>query len=494
MSSREIHVVVVGGSWAGVTAVHDLMQLSHLTYPRLHITLVEQRTHYFHKTGIIRGLADRKYAEQMFIPYNRVFSHSGMSNPNHRFVCARLKHIYEHFIEVEGGGRLFYDYLIIATGTEYKSLPVTSSTTAEECYGQYQAMRAAIEAADRIVFVGGGAVGVGLCGEIAEMYPSKTITLVHARNKLLNQDISDAFASTTEQRLQKMGVRVVLGEVVAPPDFGADAIYSTGAPPGAYMSERRVMAPDAASIAPSMAPSMAQSSVNGGSPSVANGSIAVPQERSEPRGMYHHHAPSTAPSITSSLSSSDPLSHKYRYQWNVQSHEVVTKSGIKIECDLTVWTTGSRPQTRFMKTLSPSSDKRPLVDSASGSIIVRPTLQLADPRYPHIFAVGDVNSLSIAEKYATSAVNQAKKAVENIRTLIDDCYDFRIKMSTAMARETASKAMLVPYSGTKKGVVVALGKSQEVSNTWFAKINSWARGGKRGRKYLLDKAQKMLNY
>ncbi|KAJ1810152.1 hypothetical protein LPJ56_005914, partial [Coemansia sp. RSA 2599] len=188
----------------------------------------------------------------MFIPYNRVFSHSGMSNPNHRFVCARLKYVHENFIEVEGGGRLFFDYLVIATGTEYKSLPVTSSTTAEECFLQYQTMRSAIEMADRVLFVGGGAVGVGLCGEIAEMYPKKTITLVHAREKLLNQDISDAFATTTELRLQKMGVNVVLGESVVPPDFGADVIYSTGAPPGAYAaSDRKYTIGDNASIAPS---------------------------------------------------------------------------------------------------------------------------------------------------------------------------------------------------------------------------------------------------
>ncbi|KAI7834012.1 hypothetical protein BX661DRAFT_150439 [Kickxella alabastrina] len=406
MSSREIHVVVVGGSWAGVTAVRELIELSYLTYPGLHITLVEQRTHYFHKTGIIRGLADKKYAEQMFIPYNRLFSHGTSVAHNHRFVCARLKHVHEHFIEVEGGSRLFYDYLIIATGTEYKSLPVTSSVTAEECYAQYQAMRDAMEAADRILFVGGGAVGIGLCGEIAEMYPKKTITLAHARERLLNEDLSDNFASSTEARLQKMGVKLVLGETVVPSEFGTEL---------------------------------------------------------------------------------NP-------NWNVRPHEVVTKRGHKIECDLAIWTTGSRPQTAFMKTLSPSNDKFPLVDAVSGSISVRSTLQLADARFPYIFAVGDVNSLSISEKYATSAVNQAKQAVGNIRALIDDCYDFRIKMSAAMAANTAAKASLLPYMGTKKGVVVALGRNQEVSNTFFAKINSWARGGKRGRKYLLDKAQEMLNY
>ncbi|KAJ1900017.1 hypothetical protein LPJ66_001742 [Kickxella alabastrina] len=485
MSSREIHVVVVGGSWAGVTAVRELIELSYLTYPGLHITLVEQRTHYFHKTGIIRGLADKKYAEQMFIPYNRLFSHGTSVAHNHRFVCARLKHVHEHFIEVEGGGRLFYDYLIIATGTEYKSLPVTSSVTAEECYAQYQAMRDAMEAADRILFVGGGAVGIGLCGEIAEMYPKKTITLAHARERLLNEDLSETFASSTEARLQKMGVKLVLGETVVPSEFGSEL-------------NPNVVFPPSPSIAPSLAG--AKSIINSerkgrhfGTPSIAP-SVAYSTSQSVVPSVSHRYTASISPSETSSLNSSDPISHRYRYQWNVRPHEVVTKRGQKIECDLAIWTTGSRPQTAFMKTLSSSNDKFPLVDAVSGSINVRPTLQLADARFPYIFAVGDVNSLSISEKYATSAVNQAKQAVGNIRALIDDCYDFRIKMSAAMAANTAAKASLLPYMGTKKGVVVALGRNQEVSNTFFAKINSWARGGKRGRKYLLDKAQEMLNY
>ncbi|KAI9474921.1 hypothetical protein LPJ78_005349 [Coemansia sp. RSA 989] len=421
MAAREIHVVVVGGSWAGVTAVQELMSLSQVTYPRLMVTLIEQRTHYFHKTGMIRGLVDKRYAEQMFIPYNRLFNNGGYKSANHRFVCARLKHVHEHFIEVEGGGRVFYDYLVLATGTEYASLPVTQSSTAEECRMLYNTMREAIEMATNILFVGGGAVGIGLCGEIAEMYPEKSITLAHARDKLLNDDLSTGFANTTENRLRRMGVTLLLNETVVP---AAPSVYSS----------------------------------------------------------------------KSSLTSTKAYAHR---AIQVRPQELVTKSGRRVLCDLAIWTTGSRPNTDFLKTLRPSSEDAPLVDFETGRICVRPSLQLADNRYPYIFAVGDVNSLPLAEKYATSAVNQAKHAVTGIRALIDECYDFRFKMSPTMAAESALRAHIPPYSAPLKRqqtVVVALGKNQEVSTSLFARFNSWARGTKRGRRYMIDKAQKMLNY
>ncbi|KAJ1663943.1 hypothetical protein IW140_003796 [Coemansia sp. RSA 1813] len=425
MAHREIHVVVVGGSWAGITAVHELMELSHLTYPRLLITLVEQRTHYFHKTGMIRGLVDKRYADQMFIPYTRLFLDGGISNPNHRFVCARLKKVYEAHVEVEGGGRLYYDYLVLATGTEYSSLPVTQSSSAEECRLMYQTMRDAIEMADRILFIGAGAVGIGMCGEIAEMFPRKRLTIAHARSKLLNPDLSDGFAKEAERKLRQMGVELRIGEAVIPVE-----------------------------------------------PSVH--------------------------SNNSSSTSSNIIHYQHQQkQWVVRPQVFSTTLGEKIECDLAIWTTGSRPNTEYLATLPATDPSRPHVEPETGRISVRATLQLADPKFPNIFAVGDVNSLPPSERYATSAVCQAKHAVRCLKSLMDECYDFRVKMSVEMAFDSAMMAPMEPYTTTlkrQKTVIVPLGRKHKVTNTLFARFNSWVGGSKRDRKYLIDKAQKMLNY
>ncbi|PIA19765.1 FAD/NAD(P)-binding domain-containing protein [Coemansia reversa NRRL 1564] len=427
MSGREIHVVVVGGSWAGITAVRQLLTLSRETYPRLLITLIERRTHYFHKTGIIRGLVDSNYAKQMFIPYDRLFAQS-VSKFNHRIVCSRLTKVYQSFVEIENGARIFYDYLLLATGTEYTSLPVTQSTTARECRLMYQIMRDAIDAADHIVFIGGGAVGIGMCGEVAEMHPEKHITLVHARDSLLNDDLSTGFANATELRLQKMGVEVILNESVI---------------------------------------SSAESSCNSNSNGIRRRSSVSNMDVGR-SGM-----------------------------WEVFPQKLVTGSGRHIACNLAIWTTGSRPATDYLSTLPVSNAKTPLIDTNTGRINVRPSLQLTDANYPNIFAIGDVNSLPLSEKYATSAVDQAKHAVAGIRILIDECYDFRAKMSPSMAADSALRACMDSYSATMKrqqAVVVSLGKHQELSTSLFARFSSWIHGSKRGRRYLIDRAQRMLNY
>ncbi|KAJ2082031.1 hypothetical protein H4R24_001890 [Coemansia sp. RSA 988] len=425
MSAREIHVVVVGGSWAGITAVRQLLALGRESYPRLIITLIERRTHYFHKTGMIRGLVDNNYAKQMFIAYDRLFAQS-IGEFNHRIVCARLTQVCQNFVEIESGARIYYDYLLLATGTEYVSLPVTQSTTASECKLMYQVMRKAIDVAGHIVFIGGGAVGIGMCGEVAEMYPKKRITLVHARECLLNDDLSTGFANSTELRLRKMGVEVILNESVIPPD-------------------------------------------------------------QTPRNTNHNSRQSSLSDINVSTNG----------MWQVSPQELVTGSGHRITCDLAIWATGSRPVTDYLSTLPVSNTTKPLVDPDTGRINVRLSLQLADVNYPNIFAIGDVNSLPLSEKYATSAVDQAKHAVAGIRILIDECYDFRAKMSPAMAADSALRVFMEPYSATMKrqqAVIVSLGKNQELSTSLLARFSSWIHGSKRGRRYLIDRAQRMLNY
>ncbi|KAJ1952475.1 hypothetical protein GGI12_006235, partial [Dipsacomyces acuminosporus] len=195
MSDREINVIVVGGSWAGIRAIKSLLHINHTTCPNLNITLVEQRTQYFHKSGIVRGMVDDDYAENLFIPYKRLFSDSEILTSNHRLVCGRLSQVHNNFVELEGGRRLFFDYLILATGAQYQSLPVAQASSIEESRMLFSSMRDAIQRANRILFVGGGAVGVGMCGEVAEKFPNKTIMIAHARRHLLNEDLSGNFST-----------------------------------------------------------------------------------------------------------------------------------------------------------------------------------------------------------------------------------------------------------------------------------------------------------
>ncbi|KAJ1931058.1 hypothetical protein EC988_009916, partial [Linderina pennispora] len=117
-----------------------------------------------------------------------------------------------------------------------------------------------------------------------------------------------------------------------------------------------------------------------------------------------------------------------------------TKSGKTIECDLVIWTTGRRPETCYMSTLVPSNWERPLVDAVRSRIHVRPTLQLDDDLYPHIFAIGDCNTLPDSEKYVAKACAQAKLAAINIRLMMDEGFDSRVRLSVQAGHEALTHA------------------------------------------------------
>ncbi|ROV93673.1 hypothetical protein VPNG_08846 [Cytospora leucostoma] len=96
--------------------------------------------------------------------------------------------------------------------------------------------------------------------------------------------------------------------------------------------------------------------------------------------------------------------------------EVKTLDGRTLTADFVVQATGQTPNTQWLKDLPPSSADS-ILNPKNGFIRVRPTMQFADPAYPHLYAVGDVAD-SGAHKAARPGVGQAAVAAKNILALI----------------------------------------------------------------------------
>lgn len=75
------------------------------------------------------------------------------------------------------------------------------------------------------------------------------------------------------------------------------------------------------------------------------------------------------------------------------------------------------PNTQFLKDL-PASSPDSLINPANRFVRVKPTMQFADPAYPHLYAVGDVAD-SGAHKAARPAMAQAAAAAKNIVASIE---------------------------------------------------------------------------
>jgi NADH dehydrogenase FAD-containing subunit len=92
----------------------------------------------------------------------------------------------------------------------------------------------------------------------------------------------------------------------------------------------------------------------------------------------------------------------------------------KIPADLVILATGQIPNTQLLQTLdSTTTDpSTSIINPSNGFLRVRPTLQLLNPQYPHIFALGDVADTG-APKAARPGMMQADVVVQNVLSLIE---------------------------------------------------------------------------
>ncbi|KAK9761074.1 hypothetical protein K7432_014291 [Basidiobolus ranarum] len=96
-------------------------------------------------------------------------------------------------------------------------------------------------------------------------------------------------------------------------------------------------------------------------------------------------------------------------------YEIITEKGRRILANAVINCTGTgKPASSFLR-LDETTEEPLLTDSRL--IRVRESMQLADPAYPHIFAIGDVNDFQDI-KLAGAAIYQGYFAARNIHKLV----------------------------------------------------------------------------
>ncbi|POM68064.1 Pyridine nucleotide-disulfide oxidoreductase, partial [Phytophthora palmivora] len=117
--------------------------------------------------------------------------------------------------ESEVTEKLHFDYLVLATGSTY-SVPIKPDNhdyARSATEAKLQEVRDHIEKAEKVVVVGGGAVGCEVAAEIKAKYPTTSVTIVDANSKLIaSNNLRDKFYVKLNESLEKLGVKVILGE------------------------------------------------------------------------------------------------------------------------------------------------------------------------------------------------------------------------------------------------------------------------------------------
>ncbi|KAJ3339437.1 hypothetical protein HDU93_008252 [Gonapodya sp. JEL0774] len=212
------NIVIVGGSWAGCSAVLAARNKLPSDY---RIIVIEPRSHFHYTFAFLRASVIPDFEQDLFIPYSGLFPDG---SPNFMVSAKVLEVTPAHVVldrsvtdtrlGSEATTTIPYAYLIYAAGAKHPSpTEMERIQTKEDSIDELKDWQKRIIGARRIVVVGGGGSGVEIAAEVAERYPKKKVVLVHSRKRYL-EVYGNGLHDVIETILSKNGVEQVFGERV----------------------------------------------------------------------------------------------------------------------------------------------------------------------------------------------------------------------------------------------------------------------------------------
>jgi NADH dehydrogenase FAD-containing subunit len=198
-------VVVVGGGYGGVRVAKALDETAD-------VVLVEPKDAFMFNIAALRALVDPSWLPQIFLPYDRVLRRG-------RVVRDRAVLVDPHRVVTASGEEIPADYIVLATGSRYPFPAKTDLLDAEKAQEQVRRVHQNLAAADRVLLVGAGPVGIELAGEIRHVWPEKSIVLLDVADEVLGGAFKPELKAELRRQLAEFRVEVMLGSPLrqAPP-------------------------------------------------------------------------------------------------------------------------------------------------------------------------------------------------------------------------------------------------------------------------------------
>ncbi|KAI5303667.1 MCM DNA helicase complex subunit mcm6 [Ascosphaera pollenicola] len=236
ISAAPAKVLVVGGSYAGLAATVNLLDLCDGLPPRfayekdpqvdeekkasVEVTIVDERDGFFHLLGMPVACASKEYAEKAWVKFSDIpalqSSRINIVQGKVTSIDAQRKSSTIHRTQDNKPIQQRYDYLIAASGIhrEWPSAP-TALNKKEYRTETDRMVEQCANATEGIIVVGGGAVGIEMAAEIKMIDSEQKVTLVHSRQKLLSSEsLADLYKDKVLELVHEAGVETVLGSRV----------------------------------------------------------------------------------------------------------------------------------------------------------------------------------------------------------------------------------------------------------------------------------------
>ncbi|KAI9006011.1 hypothetical protein BC832DRAFT_523748, partial [Gaertneriomyces semiglobifer] len=192
------------------------------------IILIDCHSHFHHIFAFPRAVVMPEVWEDLFVPLNQ-FADGAAG----QFVHARVTAITPDSVTLDQvvpdfGTQIPYSYLVYAAGAQHPEPGYLSSAlTKDDAISRLSGHASRIAAAQKIIIIGGGPVGIEVATEIAEHYPNKEVTLVHSRTTYL-QDYKPSLGRRIYDVMNSLGITQILGERIVIPTGGFP--YNPSAP------------------------------------------------------------------------------------------------------------------------------------------------------------------------------------------------------------------------------------------------------------------------
>lgn len=190
-------VAVIGGGYGGIAAAQALDDAAD-------VVLVEPRDKFVHNVAALRGLVDPAWTDRLFFGYGRLLDRG-------RVMRDRAVRVDAGGVTLGSGARLDADYLVLATGSAYPFPAKVDVDDSDAARDKLRAGHEALAAADSVLLLGAGPVGLELAGEIRAAWPEMAVTIVDPADDIMSGGFVPELRAELRRQLDALGVELVLG-------------------------------------------------------------------------------------------------------------------------------------------------------------------------------------------------------------------------------------------------------------------------------------------
>ncbi|PVZ98436.1 hypothetical protein BB558_005562 [Smittium angustum] len=203
-ASNALRVLIVGGS---VSGIYLTKYLERKCGSGVKITILEQNENILLKFGAFAAAMDPTLAPHLIIGNKNMFKYS-----HNEVIKSTATSITPEYVETQDGKTIYYDVLVIASGSRYSSPCEIVGKGSVETKENLKTYFKYLQTSKSLVIIGGGASGIELALRVVKENLLNKITLIHDESMILNEEYPESYRNKIQKKLENEGIELILND------------------------------------------------------------------------------------------------------------------------------------------------------------------------------------------------------------------------------------------------------------------------------------------